>query len=171
MLFTFFTYLYVFLFSRTYLEPNVGYSPSVCTITNYKFTFLFDHKTNSFKVHGLWPDSCAECPSCSYPSCCNMDQIVYEEPDDPTNFIPTKWYNTTAHNDCGNGEKVQLFEHEYIKHISCDSKIITTTDFLNKVIDLYDKYYYGYVNGKCKNYDQLWLSLDEDYIYVTTDCV
>jgi hypothetical protein len=166
-----FTLFYTLLFGTSYLTPKLGYSPDVCTPTDYKFTFIFDHNTNTFKTHGIWQETCEECPQCGYPSCCNLDQVNYTDPYDPTNFIPTKWYNTTAHEDCTDGHKVQLFEHEYIKHISCSSDMKTTTEFLDKAIELYDKYYLDYVDGKCEGYDQIWLSLDKNYDYVSTECV
>lgn len=164
------TFLYTFLFGTSLLQPKLGYSPTICTPTDYKFTFIFDHNANQFKTHGIWIEGCEESTQDGYPSCCNMNQVIYTEPDDPTNFIPTKWYNTTAHEDCSDNRKVPLFEHEYYKHVSC-SNMKTTTEFLNKAIELYDIYYSDYVNGKCEGYDQLWLSLDNNYNYVNTSCI
>jgi ribonuclease I len=109
------------------LLNTLSYSPTNCTVTNYQFTFIHDSKTDSFKVHGLWPEQCAECSQCSYPSCCNILNTIYEYPNDPTNFIPNYWFNTTAKEECIIHDKVILFEHEYYKHISCTTIGISTS--------------------------------------------
>lgn len=148
----------------------LNYSPTTCTASNYKFTFIFDNFAKRFKVHGLWIDGCYECDSCGYPTCCNPDKIVYTEPNDPSNFIETNWYDSSSNEECILHEKVSLFKHEYYKHISC-SNITNTTDFLNVVIDLYDKYYDEYVLNKCNGSNELWLDLDENMEYVKTECI
>ena len=176
--------LWLLLITNSYVKQNtlltpidsvdsvdlVGYSPTSCTITNYMLTFIYDDNSSSFKVHGLWPEECAECVECSYPSCCNIDDVIYEYPYDPTNFIDNYWYNTTTTESCTGEENVILFEHEYYKHISC-TDIGNTTNFLNLTMDLYDYYYDDYVNGKCNGYDELWLNLDANYDYILTECM
>lgn len=147
------------------------YSPTVCTPIEYKFTFIFDKTQNEFKVHGIWPDVCLECTTCSYPTCCNIENVIYTEPYDPTNFIQTKWFNTTTTEDCTRQDVVSLFKHEYYKHISCSNDMNNTTEFLNKTIDLYNKYYETYVREQCIGYSQIWLSLDQNYNYVSSECV
>jgi hypothetical protein len=99
-----------------------------------------------------------------------LNNITYVEPNDPTNFIELKWFNGTAHEDCTDNRKVTLFEHEFYKHASCSTDMKTTDNFLNKAIELYDKYYADYVNDKCCGYSQLWIDLDENYNYVNTTC-
>ena len=151
-------------------EKNMKYSPDICTPIEYKFTFIFDKKENRFKCHGIWSDKCLECPTCSYPTCCNNNKLIYTDPYDPTNFIQRNWFNSTSHEDCSDNRKVSLFEHEYFKHISC-TNITNTTDFLNLAIYLYDLYYYEYVNDHCNGYNEIWLDLDENFNYVLTECV
>jgi ribonuclease I len=146
-----------------------AYAPEDCTITNYMFTFIWDNKNESFKVHGLWPEQCTECITCGYPSCCNAYDIIYTDPYDPTNFIQNYWYNTTTSEECTGLKSVSLFEHEYYKHISC-TDMTTTTEFLNQTIELYDRYYDNYVKGKCESYHELWLNLDDKYKYLYTKC-
>jgi len=158
------------MFIMVVLPMNVAYSPATCTPLKYKFTFIFDKTEHIFKVHGIWPDLCAECTTCSYPSCCNADNITYTEPYDPTHFIPLNWFNGTATEDCTDQRKVSLFEHEFYKHASCSTDMKTTDDFLNKAIELYDSYYGVYVSGKCDGYSQLWIDLDDQYGYVGTIC-
>lgn len=145
-------------------EEKISYSPSTCTITNYDFTFLFDKNSQSFKVHGLWPENCLECSSCGYPSCCNIDCINYTYPDDSTNFIENYWFNSVTTEECTNKKNVILFEHEYYKHISC-TNLKTTDEFLKLVIFLYNSYYKDYVYNNCNGYAQLWLNLDSNFIY------
>jgi len=149
---------------------NSQYSPNICTITKYKFTFIYDQKEQRFKVHGIWPDECQECTSCSYPSCCNIENVIYTEPDDPTNFINTNWFQTETNNECEiNENKVSLFQHEYYKHISC-TNLKTTTNFKNLAETLYNKYYEKYVINNCKTYDQIWLNLDNNFNYIDYEC-
>lgn len=140
------------------------YSPSQCTITNYDFVFLMDEDTETFKVHGLWGEQCEECIDCGYPSCCNIDSIIYNYPNDTTNFIDNYWFYSLTTEECTNTKKVILFEHEYYKHISC-SNIKTTDEFLQLIIYLYTKYYNDFVNGYCNGYKQLWLNLNENFMY------
>lgn len=144
------------------------YSPSVCTVDSYYFTFIFDNKTDAYKVHGLWPESCSECSTCGYPSCCNSS-IHYEYPSDPDNFIIRNWFNTTTTEECFGKHDVILFEHEYFKHGSCMG-VNNTEDYLDIVIGLYDRYYDQYVNGQCDESDQLWLYLDGDRQYMARLC-
>lgn len=175
MLFSFLLYLYGLLpfYNKNDTQTCLAstYSPDVCTAMSYKFTFIFDSRANQFKTHGVWISFCEEAPQEGWPSCCNLKNITYTEPDDPTNFIATKWYNTTAKEDCTNNRKVSLFDHEFYKHASCSDDMRTTDSFLNKAIELYDKYYEKYVNGQCQGYDQIWLDLDGDYNYLNTTCV
>jgi ribonuclease I len=147
-----------------------SYNPTNCTVINYDFTFLHDQQTNSFKVHGLWPEVCAECVECGYPMCCNIDEINYVYPYDPTNFIVNNWFNTTCTEECTSIPNVILFEHEYYKHISC-TELKTTDEFLKLVITLYNAYYDKYVVNNCLSHQQLWLNLDKDFNYNSTKCV
>jgi len=144
---------------------SLNYSPPVCNITDYYFTFLYD--TDRFKVHGLWPEHCNECYECGYPTCCK--NITYTKPIDNSNFIFNNWYNATTMEECYLYKNVSLFEHEYYKHISC-TNIKTTTEFLQYIIKLFNKYYSYYVVGKCKGFDELWLSLDSNFNYKHTLC-
>lgn len=173
MLSIFLPSLFALLIFSVYLftyQPIYKYSPSTCTITNYKFTFIFDGSEQRFKVHGIWPDGCKECPECSYPSCCNLQNVVYTDPYDPTNFIGTNWFTTQTSDGCAISQnKVTLFEHEYYKHISC-TNLKSTTDFLNLAITLYDKYYDKYVTSNCNGSDEIWLDLDNNFGYQGFEC-
>ncbi len=166
---TIFICFYLILAILVTHREELKYSPTACTITNYKFTFIFDDNQEVYKVHGIWPEQCVECPTCGYPSCCNVDKIIYSDPYDPSNFIVNNWYATTTKEECTHKSNVTLFEHEYYKHISC-TNMTNTTVFLNKTIELYDKYYNKYVNNKCIGYSEIWLSLDENYNYISSEC-
>lgn len=173
MLSVFLPSLFALIIFSIYLltyQPIYKYSPTTCTITNYKFTFIYDKSEQRFKVHGVWPDGCEECPECSYPSCCNLQNVIYTDPYDPTNFIGTNWFQTQTSDGCGQFQnKVTLFEHEYYKHISC-SDLKSTTDFLNLAESLYNKYYDKYVTCNCKGSDEIWLDLDNNFNYVDFEC-
>lgn len=133
----------------------------------YFFTFLWDY--TRFKIHGLWPEEYAECPECIYPSCCEMS-VPYSPPDDPMGFIAANWYNSSTTNSCiDNPYKISLFEHEYIKHGACIKNVNTSTDYLELVSELYDKYYNESVDQLCSTH-QLWISLDGDFQWLGYDC-
>jgi ribonuclease I len=147
-------------------SPELGYSPSKCEVSSYYFTFL--RQDGVFKVHGLWPESCEECQSCGYPSCCNRI-LEYVYPNDPSDFIKNNWFKSLNHNECNGDTNIILFEHEYYKHGSC-MDVSNTTQYLNDVILLFDNYYSKYVAQHCEGHEQLWLYLDENKQYVKTLC-
>lgn len=155
---------FLLLANSSFIETKLNYSPNTCTVTNYDFTFLFDKQSQQFKVHGVWPEQCQECIDCGYPSCCNINNINYVYPNDTTNFIKNYWYNTITTEECTGITDVILFEHEFYKHISC-TNLKTTNDFLKLVIFLYNAYYDKYVYNKCIGYNQLWLNLDNNFMY------
>ena len=143
------------------------YNPISCTVNNYYFTFIKDDTI--YKVHGLWPESCKECISCGYPSCC-MNNVTYTYPQDPTNFIKNNWFYSITHNECNGVRDIILFEHEFYKHGTC-MNIHNTTQYLDIIINLYNKYYEKYVVANCIDHHQLWLYLDSNHNYVKTLCV
>jgi ribonuclease I len=162
--------IYILLLCITGLYvSNSSYSPTKCTPTNYDLTFLYDNNSTSWKIHGIWPEICAECTTCGYPQCCNINNVKYEYPNDPTNFIQQYWYNVTTKEECLGLQDVILFEHEYYKHISC-SNIGNTTSYLNLMIQLYKKYYSDYIVNQCNGSDQLWINLDQNFNYIKTTC-
>lgn len=154
------------------------YSPASCNVTNYDFTFIYDEGEKAFKVHGLWPEQCAECLTCGYPSCCAATNMSYVFPSDPEQvaFISTRWFNATTQEEClnvgNNGDLVPLFEHEYFKHASCTAFRQSTSDFVEQVMRLYDEYYAMRVENQCAGYKQLWLNLDGNFEYNNvTKCI
>jgi ribonuclease I len=156
------------------------YSPASCNVTNYDFTFIYDESDKAFKVHGLWPEQCAECLTCGYPSCCDTKNVSYVFPSDPEQvaFINTRWFNATTHTqeECvnvgNNGDLVPLFEHEFFKHASCTAFRQSASDFVEQVMRLYDKYYAMRVENQCAGYKQLWLNLDGNFAYNNvTKCI
>jgi ribonuclease I len=178
-----------FLFSSKYfLAPpsplkktpinSSQYSPASCNVTNYDLTFIYDENEKAFKVHGLWPEQCAECLTCGYPSCCDASNISYVLPSDPVQiaFLNTRWFNATTQAEClnvGNGDDlVSLFEHEFFKHASCTPFRQNTSQFVEQVMQLYDEYYATHVENRCVGYNQLWLNIDSNFAYNNvTKCV
>jgi ribonuclease I len=177
----------LFLFSSKYFlvpplkkTPNNSsqYSPASCNVTNYDFTFIYDDDEKAFKVHGLWPEQCAECLACGYPSCCNAVNMSYVFPSDPGQiaFLNARWFNATTQEEClnvGNGDDlVSLFEHEFFKHASCTPFRQSASEFVEQVMRLYDEYYATHVEDRCAGYNQLWLNLDGNFAYNNfTKCI
>ena len=154
------------------------YSPVSCNVTNYDFTFIYDESDKAFKMHGLWPEQCAECLTCGYPSCCDTKDVSYVFPSDPEQvaFINTRWFNATTQEECLNkrirGDLIPLFEHEYFKHASCTALRQSASDFVEQVMRLYDEYYAMRVENQCAGYKQLWLNLDGNFAYNNvTKCI
>jgi ribonuclease I len=162
---------------------TTSYSPASCNVTNYDFTFIYDESEAVFKVHGLWPEQCAECLTCGYPSCCAATNMSYVFPSDPEQvaFINTRWFNATTKEEClnvGNGdlvpllELVSLLEHEFFKHASCTALRQSASGFVEQVMRLYDEYYAMRVVNQCAGYKQLWLNLDGNFEYNNvTKCI
>ena len=153
-------------------------------MTNYDFTFIYDESEKVFKVHGLWPEQCAECLTCGYPSCCAATNMSYVFPSDPEQvaFINTRWFNATTKEECLNNKRfryddedndlVSLLEHEFFKHASCTTLRQSASDFVEQVMRLYDKYYAMHVENQCAGYKQLWLNLDGNFEYNNvTKCI
>ena len=163
------------------LQPPIkdySYSPTSCNVTNYDLTFIYDENEKAFKVHGLWPEQCAECLTCGYPSCCDASNMSYVFPRDTVQiaFLNARWFNATTKEECvnvGNGDNlVPLFEHEFFKHASCTPFRQNTSRFVEQVMRLYDEYYATHVENRCAGYNQLWLNLDGNFSYNNvTKCI
>jgi hypothetical protein len=157
--------------------PSPSYSPASCNVTNYDFTFIYDDGEKAFKVHGLWPEQCAECLTCGYPSCCATSNMSYVFPSDPyqISFLNTRWFNATTQEECAatdSGELVPLFEHEFFKHASCTPFRQNASRFVEQVMGLYGAYYATHVDNQCVGYKQLWLNLDGNFGYNNvTKCI
>ena len=163
------------------LQPPItysSYSPASCNVTNYDFTFIYDDGEKAFKVHGLWPEQCAECLTCGYPSCCDASNMSYVFPSDPVQiaFLNSQWFNATTQEECvnvGNGnDLVPLFEHEFFKHASCTPFRQGASQFVEQVMRLYETHYKTRVENQCTGYKQLWLNLDGNFAYNNvTKCI
>ena len=172
-----------FLFSAKYFlvpplpasSPSYSYSPANCSVTNYDLTFIYDDGEKAFKVHGLWPEQCAECLTCGYPSCCDATNMSYIFPSDPGQiaFLNTRWFNATTQEECAeSGELVPLFEHEFFKHASCTAFRESASEFVQQVMRLYETHYKTHVENQCAGYKQLWLNLDGNFAYNNiTKCI
>lgn len=183
-----------FLFSAKYFlvpkssaswQPSIksDYSPASCSVTNYDLTFIYDENDKVFKVHGLWPEQCAECLTCGYPSCCAATNMSYVYPSDPQQiaFLNGQWFNATTKEECFNKRvkhksndevEVSLFEHEFFKHASCTPLRQSASEFVEQVMRLYDEYYETHVETQCAGYNQLWLNLDGNFTYNNiTKCI
>lgn len=150
---------------------KANYSPNICTVQAYNFSFLYDERKKKFKVHGLWPVKCAECPSCNFPSCCNVNSVKYIEPTDPDEkkFLNEKCFENWANNNCFN-INVPLFKHEFLKHGSCTPFKDSTSKYLQQIIRLYDQYFSTHVNDMCPGFKEIILILDADFNYISSKC-
>ena len=170
--------------SSSQLKPPSEYSPASCSVTNYDFTFIYDENEKAFKVHGLWPEQCAECLTCGYPSCCDATNMSYVYPSDPDQiaFLEARWFNATTKEEClnkrirdvgnGNDDLVLLFEHEFFKHASCTAFRQSASEFVEQVMQLYETHYKTRVENQCAGYKQLWLNLDGKFAYNNvTKCI
>ena len=150
---------------------KANYSPNICTVKVYNFSFLYDERKKIFKVHGLWPIKCTECPSCNFPSCCNVSSVKYIEPTDPDekNFLNEKCFENWANNNCFN-INMPLFKHEFLKHGSCTPFKDSASNYLQQIIRLYDQYFLTHVNDMCPGFKEIILILDADFNYISSKC-
>jgi ribonuclease I len=113
-----------------------NYHPKICTILTYIFALVYNN--NSYKIHGLWPNSCLECKSCNYPTCCQKI-TNYEISNNNLKFVENYWLDGTTvvkHDEC-NMTTNKLYEYEFSKHGTCMNKNIN--DYINSVSELYYK--------------------------------
>lgn len=108
-------------------------------------TFTYDKKLSRYMIHGLWLDTTIYCG--------NYEYIL---PNDPTNFIKQNWYDRNK-----NSNANTLFKYEYIKHGTCFD--LTSTEYMNLVKHLYEKYYDKYVKNAKTNKKEIWIYMNENY--------
>lgn len=117
---------------------NYIYSPSTCTPDYYRFSLLKNN--NTFLIHGLWVEECAECPTCGYPSFCNQNNpnnqshvicnFDYRKVQPLWSSLQNLWYpgNQSAKNN-------KLLAHEWCKHGVCTN--LTELQYFNTSLSLY----------------------------------
>lgn len=133
------------------------YCPKICNITSYIFAFVLYQQ--EYKIHGLWPNSCAECNSCGYPTCCiglkseyfNQSKFVHQYwlngLDESINFV----CNQTTH---------YLYEHEAYKHGSCMN--LSVNDYVLKTKSVFEKFH-DQLKDLCAGKSNCNLYLDGSY--------
>jgi len=125
-----------------------NYHPDQCNATRYKFAFFISN--GQYLIHGLWVDQCQQCPTCGYPTCCNLKKFGnFTMPSDPS-FIDQYWYqgrNPFNISTCQLTAKT-LFEHEVVKHGSCMG--LYANDYLKIDKFLYFEHQW-YIIRKCNH--------------------
>jgi len=111
------------------------YSPKICTVTTYIFAFVWNQQ--EYKIHGLWPNSCAQCSSCGYPTCCSAPKSVYFN---QSEFVDKYWLNglDIDKNSVCNQTTTFLYQHEAFKHGSCMN--LSVNDYVLKTRAIFEKY-------------------------------
>ena len=117
------------------------YHPAVCDPTSFIFALLWFSPESTWKIHGLWPETCKECENCGYPSYCRLTTTHFNESTIKKlrNKLDALWYP-------GNG----LIEHEWMKHGSCDGNV-TEFVYFNTTLALWNCVNYSEI---CSNYIQ-----------------
>lgn len=118
------------------------------TNENNIFAFIYDENKQKFMVHGLWLNTTTYCKI----------NENYIKPNDPTNFLKYNWYDRNYNNEN------KLFKYEYIKHGTCFN--LNSTQYLNLVKNLYEKYYLKYITNAKTNKKEILLHLDSNFNYV-----
>lgn len=167
------------LFAASSFATSSVAASSCCTPTQYVFSFLWSSADQHYQVHGLWPETCAECVTCGYPSCC-ANTTTFVSPEDDAQFIAHHWYNSTSKAPCLSSSSsslsvvVPLFQHEYQKHGTClcsaNQTPVTSTEYLATVETLFDRYD-PLANTACSPPSQPWLYLDAHFELQQTRCV
>jgi len=134
-----------------------NYHPKICKIITFIFALIYE---NTYKVHGLWPNSCSECIQCGYPTCCQ--KVNFNDTIRDIKFIENYWLDglkNNKHIEC-NLTMDNLYKYEFVKHGSCmDSDI-------NNYINTVSKIYYQYENQfdkLCKNQTNCNLIMNSNY--------
>lgn len=109
------------------------YNPPYCNATTFIFALLwYDGANNtslnsaSWRIHGLWPETCIECLNCGYPSYCRKVHFNDSAIDRLREKIKERWFPGK-----------DLLVHEWNKHGSCDGKV-TEFEYFNKTLNLWD---------------------------------
>jgi len=132
------------------------YSPKICTVTTYIFAFVWNQQ--EYKIHGLWPNSCAQCNSCGYPSCCIAPKSsIFNQ----SEFVDKYWLNglDESKDSVCNQTTHYLYEHEAFKHGSCMN--LSVNDYVLKTKAIFEKYQ-DQLPSLCNGQAECNLNLDDD---------
>ena len=124
-----------------------------CTILSYIFAFVLEK--NSYKIHGLWPETC----KIGYPECCPLQQSKYFN---QTEFVQDYWLNglNKSKSSVCNQTVYYLYEHEAIKHGACIN--LSINDYVLKTGSVFE-IYKNQLYTLCDQKDTCELSLDENF--------
>jgi hypothetical protein len=135
------------------------YSPKVCTPDYYLFSLLKSNDT--FLIHGLWVEECNECPTCGYPTFCNVVNsnctFNITSLKSLINQLDKLWYPGNNINKID-----QLLTHEWCKHGLCTN--FTEFQYFNKSLSIYDRIVnQGYLDSCDYNQEECGFKLDINF--------
>lgn len=115
------------------------YHPEFCEPTAFIFALLWLSPESTWKIHGLWPQTCKQCENCGYPSYCRSNVVHFNESAIKTlhDRMYKLWYPDKG-----------LIQHEWLKHGSCDGNI-TEFAYFNTTLSLVDCINY---TSECTNH-------------------
>jgi len=138
----------------------MSYNPPYCDPTTFIFALLWYDGVaaptpgrGNWRIHGLWPETCQECPNCGYPSYCRKVHFNQSSIQPLSGKIQERWYP-----DPGN----DLIVHEWMKHGSCDGKV-TEFDYFNTTLNLWDCIPFRQECSNAKEECKLLLSANQVY--------
>jgi len=111
---------------------STTYSPTICDPVYYRMSLL--KYNNTFLIHGLWIEECAQCADCGYPTSCNNNCVI-----DFSAMFPL-WKQLQQYWYPGPNMPIQnnkLLQHEICKHGSCFNG--TQYEYMNRTLWIYDE--------------------------------
>jgi ribonuclease I len=127
----------------SYLYDYFGYNQP----TNFYFLSLIKEPDESWSIHGLWPQNDIN----KYPQFCNRDaKFEIGKLDCIMDRLEKEWYSNR-------GSDEHFWEHEYLKHGTCNFNNFDELEYFKTTLDLFDKAinmklpeeYYNSETNKC----------------------
>ena len=109
----------------SYLYNYFGYNQP----TNFYFLSLIKEPDDKWSIHGLWPQNTLE----KYPQFCNPNATFnLNKLDSIINRLHEDWYSNR-------GEDSNFWEHEYLKHGTCNFNNFDELEYFETTLDLFDR--------------------------------
>lgn len=114
--------------------------------TNFYYLSLIFEEDNKWSIHGLWPQYTLT----KYPRFCKNQEFNINKLDPIMDRLKQDWYSNR-------GPDETFWEHEYLKHGTCNFNNLNEFNYFKTTLDLFDKSialdlpeeFYNHETNKC----------------------